>query len=102
MILELTVVHHSMYNMRISKNNHVNREPVSCLIYHISNMFDFDVFLGWSTSNHVYRGGCNRNMSNIFWEMFYNIIYHTFEGGFISFRIIPLPYFEIIHEGVHL
>ena len=37
MILELTVVHHSMYSMCMSKNNHVNREPVSCL-------YDFDVF----------------------------------------------------------
>ena len=52
MILELTVVHHSMYNMCMSKNKHVNRKPVSCLTYHISNIYDFDVFLG----DHVYRG----------------------------------------------
>ena len=56
MILELNVVHHSKYNMCMSKNNHVNCEPVSSLIYHISNMYDFDVFFGWSTSDHVYRG----------------------------------------------
>ena len=40
-------------------------------------------------------GGCNWNMSNIFWEMFYNIIYHISEGGFISFWIIPLPYLKV-------
>ena len=40
-------------------------------------------------------GGCNWNMSNIFWEMFYNIIYHLFDGGFISFWIIPLPYYQL-------
>ena len=56
MILELTVVHHSMYSMCMSKNSYVNCEPVSCLIYHISNMDDIDMFFGWSTSDHVYRG----------------------------------------------
>ena len=40
------------------------------------------------------QGGCNWNMSNIFWEMFYNIICHIFEGGFISFWIITLRYFK--------
>ena len=56
MILELTVVHHSIYNMCMSKNNHGNREPALCLIYHISNMYDFDVFFGWPTSDHVHWG----------------------------------------------
>ena len=58
MILELTEVHHSMYSMCMSKNNvnNINCEPVSCLIYHISNMYDIDMFFGWSTSDHVYRG----------------------------------------------
>ena len=90
MILEHIVVHHSMYNMCMSKNNHVNREPVSCLTYHILNIYDFDVFFGWP----CVQGGCNWNMSNIFWEMFYNIICHIFDGGFISFWIIPLLYFK--------
>ena len=90
MIMELTVVHHSMYNTSMSKNNHVNCKPVSCLIYHISSMYVFNVFFGWSTSDHVYWGGCNWNMSNIFWEMFYNIIYHIFEGGLI-FGLSPSP-----------
>ena len=40
------MVCHSMYSMHMSKNDHVNREPVSCLIYHISNVYDFDVFFG--------------------------------------------------------
>ena len=65
MILELTVVHHSMYNMCMSKKNHVNREPVSCLTYHISNMFDFDVFFGWPTSDHVYRGVVKHILENV-------------------------------------
>ena len=56
MILVLIVVIHSMYNMYMNKNNHVNREPVSCLVYDISNMYDFDVFWGWSTSDPVYMG----------------------------------------------
>ena len=54
--MELTVVHHSMYNTCMSKNNHVNCKPVSCLIYHISSMYVFNVFFGWSTSDHVYWG----------------------------------------------
>ena len=79
MILELTVVRHSMYSMHMSKNDHVNREPVSCLIYHISNVYDFDVFFSGQLQT-MCTGGCNWNMSNIFWEMFYNIIYHILRG----------------------
>ena len=72
-----------------------------CVLFTIFHMFDFwRVF--WVVNFKPYvQVGCDWNMSNIFWEMFYNIIYHILEGGFISFWIIPLPYFEIIYEGVH-
>ena len=63
--MELTVVHHSMYNMCMSKNNHVSCKPVSCRIYHISSMYVFDVF--WVVNfRPCVLGGCNWNMSKIF------------------------------------
>ena len=99
MILELTVVHHSMYKMCMSKNNHVNHEPVLCLIYHISNMYDFEVFFGWWTSIHVYRGVVTGICKHIFRNVLqHTVIYHIFEGSFISFWIILLPYSNQNHH----
>ena len=103
MILELTVVHHSMYNMCMSKNNHVNRERNVLYLLYFKYVWFWRVF--WVVNfRPCVQGGCNWSMVNIFWGMFtiifwgmFNIIYHIFEGDFISFWIIPLPLYKRKH-----
>ena len=64
----------------------------TCYIYYISNMYDFDLFFGWSTSDHVCQGVVTGTWQTHGKHMFYNIIYHIFEGGGgISFENIPIP-----------
>ena len=80
MILELTVVHHSIYNMCMSKNNHVNRERNVLYLLYFKYVWFWLVF--WVVNfRPCVPGGCDWNMANTFLEMFYNIIYHIFEGG---------------------
>ena len=91
MILELTVVHHSIYNMCMSKNNHVNRERNVLYLLYFKYVWFWLVF--WVVNfRPCVPGGCDWNMANTFLEMFYNIIYHIFEeGGVLVFRISLSP-----------
>ena len=91
MILELTVVHHSIYNMCMSKNNHVNRERNVLYLLYFKYVWFWLVF--WVVNfRPCVPGGCDWNMANTFLEMFYNIIYHIYEGGgVLVFRISLSP-----------
>ena len=91
MILELTVVHHSIYNMCMSKNNHVNRERNVLYLLYFKYVWFWLVF--WVVNfRPCVPGGCDWNMANTFLEMFYNIISHILEGGgVLVFRISLSP-----------